>query len=84
MFHGRTVYHGRLSWFFGMCNNKVLGDTPMKPTKTFAKLFSSVSTLAGVADAMALNVVDWGDKGEILQGDAGEANQCDVPAAALR
>ena len=39
----------------------------MKPTKTFAKLFSSVSTLAGVADAMALNVVDWGIKGKFFK-----------------
>jgi formylglycine-generating enzyme required for sulfatase activity len=32
----------------------------MKPTNTVAKLFSSVSTLAVVAGAMALNGVTWG------------------------
>ncbi len=33
----------------------------MKPTNTVAKLFSSVSTLAVVAGAMALNGVAWGE-----------------------
>ena len=32
----------------------------MKPTNTFAKLFSSVSTLAVVAGAMAMNGMAWG------------------------
>ena len=38
----------------------------MKPTNTVAKLFSSVSTLAVVAGAMALNGLAWGQAGQVV------------------
>jgi len=54
----------------------------MKPTNTVAKLFSSVSTLAVVAGAMAFNSVAWGGGAVLAWGDNGNG-QCTIPAAAL-
>ena len=48
----------------------------MKPTNTVAKLFSSVSTLAVVACAMALNGMAWG-QASVLAWGAGTTNTGD-------
>ena len=53
----------------------------MKPTNTFAKLFSSVSTLAVVAGAMAFNGVAWGE-GAVLAWGYNDYGQCTIPASA--
>ncbi len=54
----------------------------MKPNHTVAKLFGSVSTLAVVAGAMALNGVAWGQAGVLAWGGNGQG-QCNIPTAAL-
>jgi hypothetical protein len=54
----------------------------MKSNNTFEKLFSSVSTLAVVAGAMAFNGVAWGQTGTVLCFNSNGYGQCDVPAAA--
>ena len=51
----------------------------MKPTNTVAKLFSSVSTLAVVAGAMALNGMAWGEG--VLAWGWNDYGQCSIPAA---
>ena len=53
----------------------------MKPTNTVAKLFSSVSTLAVVAGAMAFNGVAWGE-GAVLAWGLNDSGQCTVPVEA--
>ena len=53
----------------------------MKPTNPFAKLISSVSTLAVVACAMAFNGVAWGQGAVLAWGDRSEG-QCSIPTAA--
>jgi len=61
----------------------LFGDTTMKPTNTFVKLFSSVSTLAVVASAMAFNGVALGQVGQVLAwGENDTGNQCRIPTAA--
>ena len=54
----------------------------MKPTNTVAKLFSSVSTLAVVAGAMALNSVASGQVGQVVAWGRNWNGQCAIPAAA--
>ena len=49
----------------------------MKPTNTIAKLFSSVSTLAVVAGAMALNGMAWGEG--VLAWGVGTTNTSNFP-----
>ena len=53
----------------------------MKPTNTVAKLFSSVSTLAVVAGAMACNSVAWGG-GAVLAWGWNDFGECNIPAYA--
>ena len=53
----------------------------MTPTNTVAKLFSSVSTLAVVAGAMAFNSVAWSG-GEVLAWGDNGYGQCTIPASA--
>ena len=54
----------------------------MKPTNTVAKLFSSVSTLAVVACAMAFNSVAWGQVGAVLAWGSDGDGQCKIPVEA--
>jgi len=53
----------------------------MKSTNTVAKLFSSVSTLAVVASAMAFNGVAWGQGAVLAWGD-NRYGQCNIPDSA--
>ena len=54
----------------------------MKPTNTVAKLFSSVSTLAVVAGAMAFNSVAWGQETSVLAWGYNGNGNCTIPASA--
>jgi len=54
----------------------------MKPTNTVAKLFSSVSTLAVVAGAIAFNGVALGQRGQVVAWGNNSASQCIIPDAA--
>ena len=54
----------------------------MKSTNTVAKLFSSVSTLAVVAGAMAFNGVAWGQAGTVMAWGRNDYGQCNIPASA--
>ena len=54
----------------------------MKPTNTVAKLFSSVSTLAVVAGAMAFNSVAWGQETSVLAWGYNGSGNCTIPASA--
>jgi len=48
----------------------------MKLTNTVAKLFSSVSTLAVVAGAIAFNTVAWGEGGQVVAWGNNAQGQC--------
>ena len=54
----------------------------MKPTNSVAKLFSSVSTLAVVASAVALSSVAMGQGGQVVAWGNNGNGQCNVPVAA--
>ena len=67
---------------FRKCAKAQFGDTTMKPTNTVAKLFSSVSTLAVVAGAMAFNSVAWGQETSVLAWGYNGSGNCTIPASA--